>query len=75
MRINAFSSLIVCLCGIAVAWSEAALAAPGEVLSHVKISDTEGGFGGILDDEDRIGRGLACVGDVDQDGINDLVVG
>lgn len=74
MKSNGVSRLIVSWCGIVVC-SGSALAAPGEVVSHVKISDTEGGFSGVLDDEDRLGRGLAEVGDIDQDGIADLVAG
>ncbi|MCH8344095.1 MAG: hypothetical protein IH983_08900 [Planctomycetes bacterium] len=33
---------------------------PGTVLSHQKISDTEGGFTGTLDDSDFFGRWDAC---------------
>ena len=50
-------------------------AAPGEVLSHQKISDTEGNFTGTLDDEDIFGRGVAALGDLDGDGVADLAVG
>ena len=40
----------------------AALAQPGWVLSHQKISDTEGGFTGILDEVGNVGRSAAWVG-------------
>lgn len=50
-------------------------AGTGEVLSHQKISDTEGGFTGILDDDDRFGVSLASLGDLDDDGVVDIAVG
>ncbi len=50
-------------------------AQPGTVLSHQKISDTQGGFTGILDDVDRFGDSVASLGDLDDDGVGDLAVG
>ena len=50
-------------------------AQPGTVLSHQKISDTAGGFTGILDDDDQFGRSVAGLGDLDGDGIQDIAVG
>ena len=47
----------------------------GTVKSHHKISDTEGGFTGILDDDDRFGDAVASLGDFDGDGVGDLAVG
>ncbi|MCH8345154.1 MAG: FG-GAP repeat protein [Planctomycetes bacterium] len=47
---------------LAVAFAGPALAQPGWVLSHQKISDTQGGFTGTL-------------GDLDGDGVGDLAVG
>jgi hypothetical protein len=47
----------------------------GTVKSHQKISDTEGGFTGILDDWDRFGESVTSLGDVDGDGVGDLAVG
>ena len=47
----------------------------GMVLSHQKISDTEGGFKGILDDVDNFGSSVASLGDHDRDGVTDLAVG
>ena len=48
---------------------------PGWVLSHQKISDTEGGFTGTLDDGDVFGDSVASLGDLDGDGVGDLAVG
>jgi len=47
----------------------------GWVLDEQKISDTVGGFGGGLDDEDYFGGAVAWLGDLDGDGIGDLAVG
>ncbi|MCH8881337.1 MAG: FG-GAP repeat protein, partial [Planctomycetes bacterium] len=52
-----------------------AQAQPGMVLSHQKISDTEGSFSGILDDTDEFGTEVASLGDLDGDGVGDLAVG
>jgi len=43
----------------------------GTVLYHQKISDTEGGFTGELNDEDWFGLGTAGIGDLDGDGVVD----
>jgi len=47
----------------------------GTVKSHQKISDTEGGFTGAIDDSDRFGGSLAAIGDLDSDGVTDIAVG
>ena len=47
----------------------------GTVKSHQKISNTEGGFTGILDDFDNFGVSVASLGDLDGDGVGDLAVG
>ena len=52
-----------------------AAAQPGTVLSHQKISDTEGGFKGTLDDGDLFGISAGSLGDLDGDGVDDLAVG
>ena len=46
----------------------------GTIKSHQKISDTEGGFTGELDDWDQFGHVIACLGDLDDDGVVDLAV-
>ncbi len=43
----------------------------GTLKSHQKISDTEGGFTGILDDGDYFGSLAASLGDLDGDGDTD----
>jgi hypothetical protein len=47
----------------------------GTVKAQQKISDTQGGFTGTLDDGDQFGLGLASLGDLDGDGVDDLVAG
>ncbi len=51
------------------------LNADGTVSSHQKISDTEGGFTGTLADSERCGSSLVSPGDLNLDGVPDLVVG
>ncbi|MBW8060771.1 MAG: hypothetical protein FVQ78_10770, partial [Solirubrobacterales bacterium] len=46
----------------------------GTVKLSQKISDTQGNFTGILDDSDLFGRSVASLGDLDGDGIRDIVV-
>lgn len=73
MRCNAFLYLVL------AAWFTlgfpSAVAQPGWVLSHQKISDTEGGFTGVLDLSDQFGNSVAMLGDLNGDGISDLAVG
>jgi len=47
----------------------------GTVNSSQKISDTEGNFNEIIDDDDRFGSSISSIGDLDGDGITDIVVG
>ena len=47
----------------------------GTVKSHQKISDTQGNFLGILDDNDNFGFAVTSIGDLDSDGITDITVG
>jgi len=51
------------------------LNADGTVRSEQKISDTAGGFTGVLDDGDFFGMSVAGLGDLDGDGVPDLAVG
>ena len=46
-----------------------AVAQPGWILSHQKISDTQGGFTGTLEDSDEFGNSVAALGDLDSDGV------
>jgi len=45
------------------------------VKEYQKISDTEGGFTGALDDGDHFAHSVSQIGDLDGDGIMDLAVG
>ena len=47
----------------------------GTLLSHQKVSDIEGGFTGTLANSDRFGIDVSPIGDLDGDGVTDLVVG
>jgi len=47
----------------------------GTVKSFQKISDTEGGFDGIISTSDLFGFAVANIGDLDGNGINDIAVG
>lgn len=55
--------------------SSSVTAQAGAVRSELKISRTSGGFSGALSPGDTFGRSLAPLGDLDGDGIDDLVVG
>jgi PKD repeat protein len=63
-------------CGTLFALSSGEAAAQvGHVVSAQKISDTSGGFTAPLDEEDQFGRSIVNLGDLDQDGVSDLLVG
>ena len=47
----------------------------GTVKSYQKISQTSGGFGGTLMSTGNFGRSVANIGDLDGDGVTDIVVG
>ncbi len=69
-------SLVVALVALAAVMSgQRAHAQPGWVQSHQKISDTEGGFTGELDDIDLFCASVDSLGDLDGDGVGDLAVG
>ena len=47
----------------------------GTVKSFQKISDTAGGFDGVLDDGDEFGNTVIKIGDLNNDGVVDIAVG
>jgi hypothetical protein len=47
----------------------------GTVKAHAKISDSAGGFSGVLHDEDFFGSALSALDDINGDGVRDLAVG
>jgi predicted outer membrane repeat protein len=49
--------------------------AHAQVKAHQKISDTEGGFTGTLKNNDRFGNSGVLLGDLDNDGVDDMAVG
>ncbi len=51
------------------------LQSDGAVKTHAKISSTQGGFAGVLADDDDFGHSVTSVGDLDGDGVIDLAVG
>ena len=51
------------------------LNADGTVNSHVKISDTQGGFGGFINGDAIFGTDMENIGDLNNDGVIDLAVG
>ena len=51
------------------------LNANGTVKSHQKISATQGGFTGVLHAGDEFGKSMAAIGDLDHNGVKDIVVG
>ena len=47
----------------------------GTVRSHQKISQNQGNFAASLDDVDFFGHGIGHIGDLDNDGVQDIAVG
>lgn len=47
----------------------------GTVISHSKISDTQGGFNGFINGDAIFGTDIENIGDLNGDGIDDLAVG
>ena len=64
---------LLCLLSCLVAWPLAAQTI--QVKSSQKIADNTGGFGVTLTNSDQFGNSLADIGDLDNDGVEDLAVG
>jgi FG-GAP repeat protein len=47
----------------------------GNIQGHLKFSRTAGGFSGLIEPGDRFGSALAPIGDLDGNGVPDLLVG
>ena len=47
----------------------------GTVLDTMKISDTRGGFTGILDNDDRFGGAVSMIRDLDGNGVPEIAIG
>ncbi len=58
-----------------LALAHAAHAGLGEVLRHEKIGSFSGRFMDTLDDKDAFGVAMAALGDLDGDGVSEVVVG
>ncbi|MCZ6445304.1 MAG: integrin alpha, partial [Planctomycetota bacterium] len=74
-RLRRRAAVLTLFFSVAMALGDIVTAAPGEVLSHQKISDTEGGFTGLLDGGDQLGTSVALLKDLDGDGVGDMAVG
>ena len=72
---NVILLTIVLVVGAFTSQALAQVASDGTVGSFQKISDTEGGFAGTLDDGDRFGTSVASLGDLDGDSVTDVAVG
>jgi len=58
-----------------IAGPSAGQASPGTVLYDVQITEGRGGFTGALDVDDIFGYGVAGLGDLDGNGVGDVIVG
>ena len=65
-----FTCLVICSCNVPTQAGQT-----GTVLSHQKISDTEGNFTGSLVNGDYFGSAAASIGDLDGDSVSDIAVG
>ncbi|NIO28948.1 MAG: hypothetical protein GTO29_10415, partial [Candidatus Latescibacteria bacterium] len=77
-RAYQFALWVLCstlCCALTMSTASMALAQGGSVLSHQKISDTEGNFTGVLDNDDTFGHSITSLGDLDGDGVTDVAVG
>jgi len=70
-----FQARIVSIAGAGIFFALPSTAQLGHVVSAQKISDTAGGFTAPLDEEDQFGRSIVRLGDLDGDGVTDLMVG
>ena len=60
---------------VAILFYSIALSAQNVIVSTKKISDTQGNFTATINNNDRIGHGVTNMGDLDGDGINDIIFG
>ena len=58
-----------------MAASDVAAQAPGTVAYDIQITEDRGGFSGVLDPDDFFGSAAASIGDLDGNGVSDIVVG
>ena len=63
------------LVALAVGLAQPAAAQIDLVLAEQKVATFQGGFGGVLDNVDYFGLSVALIGDIDNDGVQDLAVG
>jgi len=75
MHQTIYKVLTLILLGILVLLSGCTQSFSTSVNTEQKISDTNGNFTGNLDDNDQFGASIANVGDIERDGVIDLVVG
>jgi PKD repeat protein len=69
------ASLAGCVLASSASLAPAAAQSPGTVLYYQKINTKQGNGPPGVDPDDQFGRGSCVVGDVDLDGVQDLVVG
>jgi PKD repeat protein len=74
-RLAAFVSSVLLGSFFSASLAAPAAAQSGHVVGAQKISDTAGGFDALLDEEDQFGRSIVNLGDMDGDGVSDLLVG
>ena len=75
ITINLIKQTIWLLLFLWLSLAEMTQAQNSTVKSHQKISDTQGGFTGVLGNNNRFGVSVASVGDLNRDGATDIAVG
>ncbi len=72
-----YRQLVILLLALLVACAvpTEALARLDAIKTQQKISDTAGGFTGLLSNADEFGRSVTSLGDIDGDGVSDLAAG